>query len=156
MHRTLLVLTLILALIVGPTLAPAARAGEPPSGREGEPLRAQQPYCPRAVLIFGGIIIRADRCYALLVLRDTRGLFLAFADANAKIPPGQLVRLRTPAGAKLKGRIFYLVPIRTSAVLIPMDSIAPVSGRVQRAGTQLTIVITNLGPGASVVFQVRS
>jgi hypothetical protein len=69
-------------------------------------------FCPAAPLVYGNTIIPARRCFVLSVLRDNRGTFLAFVPPDAHIPPGQLVRLNTPAGPKLKGRMF-LVPIQT-------------------------------------------
>ncbi len=72
------------------------------------------------------------------VLREQRGTFFAFAAADARIPPGQIVRLSTPAGAKLKGRIFYLVPIRTVTTL-PLNSMTLVAVRVEDFGPRCTV-----------------
>lgn len=149
----LLMLAVTLVFTAGPHPARGA-PGEPVPRMED--LDARQAYCPHTVLAVGGIIIRGDRCYTLLVLRDARGIFLAFADPSVKIPPGQLVRLRTPAGAKVKGRIFYLVPLRVSPGLVPLDAVVPAAARVTRSGSQVTIIITSLGPGASVVFRIKT
>jgi len=43
-----------------------------------------------------------------------------------------------------------------SPVLVPLDAVIPAAARIQRSGTQVTIVITSLGPGASVVFRVKA
>ncbi|MGH2452774.1 MAG: hypothetical protein ACRDF5_03290 [bacterium] len=115
-----------------------------------------QVYCPASVLVAGGIIIRAGRCYTLYVIRDGRGTFLAFAQPQAFIPPGQIVRLNTPAGAKVKGRIFYLVPIQTTAVLVPMNTMTLVAVRVEDFGPQVAFVLTSVSaPNLTLVFQVR-
>lgn len=153
--RTPILLILAAALTLAAAPPPAQGAPGEPVPRV-EDIDARQVYCPRTVLTFGGIVIRGDRCYTLLVLRDARGIFLAFADPGVKIPPGQLVRLRTPAGAKVKGRIFYLVPLRVSPAVIALDAVVPATARVQRSGTQVTIVITSLGPGVSVVFRIKA
>ncbi len=82
-------------------------------------------FCPTRALVLGGVAVRAGRCYVLAVLRDTRGAFFAFMDPAVRIPPGQLVRLDTPVGRKLRGRIIYLVPMSLSPqiVLIPVNTI---------------------------------
>ncbi len=82
-------------------------------------------FCPTRVLVVGGVAVRAGRCYVLAVLRDTRGAFFAFMDPGVRITAGQLVRLDTPAGRKLRARIFYLVPMQMSpqVVLIPVNTI---------------------------------
>lgn len=115
-----------------------------------------QVYCPASVLVAGGIIIRTGRCYTLYVIRDGRGTFLAFAQPQAFIPPGQIVRLNTPAGAKVKGRIFYLVPIQTTAVLVPLNTMTLVAVRVEDFGPQVAFVLTSVSaPNLTLVFQVR-
>lgn len=115
-----------------------------------------QVYCPASVLVAGGVIIQTGRCYTMYVIRDARGTFLAFAEPQSFIPPGQLVRLSTPAGAKVKGRIFYLVPIRTTAVLLPMNTITPVAVRVEDFGPQMAFVLTSVSaPNITLIFQVR-
>jgi hypothetical protein len=95
-------------------------------------------------------------CYILFMLRDDRGTFLAFAAPEAKIPPGQLVRLHTPAGAKLRGRIFYLMPIRTSAAIIPLDSVRLIAIREEDFGPQLRLTLVGTPtPNLTVIFDVR-
>jgi hypothetical protein len=87
-------------------------------------------------------------------LRDPRGTFLAFADPAARIPPGQIVRLSTPAGAKVKGRIFYLVPIRPSVVIVPINSIMLVGFRTEDYGPRLTFTVVGVpAPNVAVTFE---
>ncbi len=111
-------------------------------------------FCPSAALVFGNTVILAGRCYTLFILRDGRGSFLAFAAPDARIPPGQVVRLTTPAGAKLKGRIFYLVPISAAAVWLPLDAVTLVAVRVEDFGPRVAIVLADR-PSVSVIFTVR-
>lgn len=145
-------------LIVFLTVAVSGLAAE---ARPAKPHKVKayaqgQEYCPVSVLVAGGVLIQPGRCYTLYVIRDGRGTFLAFAHPQAFIPPGQIVRLSTPAGAKTKGRIFYLVPIRTTAVLLPMNTITPVAVRVEDFGPQTAFVLTSVStPNIIVVFQVR-
>ena len=113
-------------------------------------------FCPSSVLVSSNIVIATGRCYLVYVLRDSRGTFLAFAAPNAKIPPGQIVRLSTPAGAKVKGRIFYLVPIQTTAVIVPMNSIILVAVKAEDFGPKLSLTIVGTPtPNLTVVFNVR-
>jgi hypothetical protein len=90
------------------------------------------------------------------VLRDTRGTFLAFAPEDTHIPPGQLVRLNTPAGPKLKGRLF-LVPIRTTAVVVPVNTVTLVATQIQDSGAHLSITIVGMPvPNLVVIFNVQT
>lgn len=114
-----------------------------------------QVFCPSATLIYGNVLIPGGRCYVLSVLRDARGTFLAFVPPDERIPPGQLVRLNTPAGAKLKGRLF-LVPIQTTTVLVPVNAVTLVATRIEDFGPQMTIVLVGTpAPNLTVVFSVQ-
>lgn len=137
-------------------ISSAAAAGQSPKAPKIKIHAKGEVFCPAAALVFGNIVISASRCYILFVMRDSRGTFLAFAAPDAKIPPGQLVRLNTPAGAKLKGRIFYLVPIQTTAVVVPVNSIRLVAVRAEDFGPRLTITLTSVpAPNVTLTFQVR-
>lgn len=156
--RALRVAALLLVLVL--TLCATVAAG-PPKSKPAKPAKIKvhaqgEVFCPAAALVFGNIVISSGRCYVVYVVRDSRGTFLAFAAPDAKIPPGQLVRLGTPAGAKLKGRIFYLVPIRTTAAVLPLNSIRLVAFRAEDYGPHLTLVVTNMPtPNLSITFVVR-
>ncbi len=113
------------------------------------------PTAPLAPLVHGGIIIPAGRCYVLSVLRDDRGTFLAFVPSDAHIPPGQLVRLNTPAGPKLKGRMF-LVPIQSTTVLVPVNTVTLVATRFVDTGPRLAITLVGVPvPNLTVIFSVQ-
>lgn len=149
-----LVLVLIFAVSSVAIAAPAKpRPAKPPKIRvhvQGDV------FCPAAALVFGNVVISASRCYVVYVLRDTRGTFLAFAAHDARIPPGQLVRLNTPAGAKLRGRIFYLVPLRTAVAVIPVNTMTLVAFRIEDFGPSLTLILTSAPtPNLSITFAVR-
>ena len=152
--RSIVALLLALALVL--TAAPSAPAGphKPPKPLKVKIVRQGEVFCPSAILVFGNVVIAAGRCYTLFILRDTRGSFLAFAAPEAKIPPGQLVRLNTPAGAKVKGRIFYLVPLQVAAAWVPVNAITLVAVRVEDFGPRLAIVFADR-PTISVIFTVR-
>ncbi len=154
----LLAAALILIVGVLPAVAgPGPRFGGGPPGPPGRVAdrHAGQAYCPAAALVYGSIIIPGGRCYLISVLRDTRGTFLAFAPEDAHIPPGQLVRLNTPAGPKLKGRLF-LVPIQTTAVIVPVNTVTLVATQIQDAGTHLSITVVGTPvPNLVVIFNVQ-
>jgi len=148
-----LLLVLLLLLTVASFPAVAGPRGGPVKVLVQEP---GQLFCPSAALVFQNIVIQPGRCYVLFVMRDDHSTFLAFAAPEAKIPRGQLVRLTTPAGAKLKGRIFFLVPIRTTAVLVPVNTITLVPVRIEDAGAKLSIVLIGTpSPNVTVIFSVR-
>lgn len=133
--------------------APGPKADKPPKIKD---LKAGDLFCPSAVLVIGNVIIQSGRCYLLFVLRDNRGTFLAFADRNTKVPPGQIVRLSTPAGAKVKGRIFYLVPLQPTAVIVPMNSMTLIAVRAEDSGPKLSLTIVGTpAPNLTVIFSVR-
>jgi len=158
--RSLRVAAVALALVLASSAV--VTAGPAKSDKAPKPLKVKvhaqgELFCPAAALVVGNVVIASGRCYLVFVLRDTRGTFLAFAAPDAKIPPGQLVRLSTPAGAKLKGRIFYLVPIRTTAAVVPVNSMTLVAFKTEDYGSSLTMVLST-GTATSrlaVVFQVR-
>jgi len=150
--------TLSLALLVlSISGLPAAAAGEPVDKQATEKAieRAEKAatYCPKVTLRFGAIVIQSGRCYTLYLFRDTRGFFLAFSNPGARIPPGQFVRLSTPAGAKVKGRIFYLVPIQGRGLNLPVNSVLLTTVRVQEAGPRLVIILGSGGSTVSVTFE---
>lgn len=151
------IITLMLVLVLALTaLAAAAPAGKPAKPIKVTSYNAGDLFCPRAVLVVGNVVIQSGRCYVVFVLRDARGTFMAFAAPDAKIPPGQLVRLNTPAGAKLRGRIFYLVPIRTTAAIVPMNSVTLIAIREDDFGPQLSLTIIGTPtPNLTVIFNVR-
>ena len=105
-------------------------------------------------LVLGNVVIQSGRCYTLFVMREGTGTFLAFGQPG--IPPGQLVRLNTPAGRKMRGRIFYLVAIHTTAVLVPVNTISMVAVRAEDYGPRVAIVLVGVpAPNVTVVFSAR-
>lgn len=142
-------------------LTTAVEAGPSDKAKPIKPAKVKlhargEAFCPAGVLVVGNIAIQPGRCYVVYVIRDARGTFLAFADPTARIPPGQIVRLSTPAGAKVKGRIFYLVPIRPNVAIVPLNSIALVGFRTEDFGPRLSLTIVGVpAPNVVVVFSVR-
>ncbi len=144
---------LVLALTVVGTTGPGPK-GVPPG--QLKKLDQGELFCPRGALVSGSIVIQPGRCYVLFVLHDAGGIFLAFAAPNVGIPPGQLVRLNTPAGAKVRGRIFYLVPIRTTAVLVPVGTTTLVATKVEDLGPRLSITLVGMpAQNVTLIFTVR-
>lgn len=113
--------------------APAAPAGKPgkPEVRAAAVSRQGEAFCFDRALVFGSVVIPGGRCYTFYLVRTSGGSHLGFGPPGPPmIPPGQLVRLRTPAGAKLKGRLFYLIPLPVAVTIIPVDAIRFVQARV--------------------------
>ena len=65
------------------------------------------------------------------------------------VPPGQIVRMGTPAGAKLKGRLFYLVPVNAPVTIIPVDTIRYISVVVAPRPGQVVITVPKAVAGAT-------
>lgn len=155
MPRLVVAVLVLSLLIAGITSAAPGPKATPPGQAKVKLHKRGDAFCPRAALVAGGVVIRSGRCYTTYLLRDTRGTFLAFAPAGALIPPGQIVRLNTPAGAKVRGQLFYRVPIRTVSS-IPVNSLTLVSMRVEDYGTRTSLVIVDpFAPGIVVIFTVR-
>lgn len=142
----LLTACVIATLAVLPAAAgpgPKSGPGAPPPGQQAMVRHAGDPFCPTRTLVAGSVIIPAGQCFMLSVLRDRTGTFLAFVPQGEKIPPGQLVRLNTPAGPKLKGRLF-LIPLSTTAALVPLNTLTLVAAQILDLGTLIRIVLTGM------------
>lgn len=138
MFRPRLLATLLPALLV---LTPMAADAGPYKPEKPKPEKAMKKlikvarkgdaYCFDSAIVRGNVVIPTGRCYTFYMVRNTGGTFLAFGPPGPPmIPPGQLVRMNTPAGAKVKGRLFYLVPSPTPVTVIPMDTVVYVPVRV--------------------------
>ncbi len=150
-----------LLLVLIPVLALGTPSIAAP-GPKANPLKVKiynqgEAFCPSAALVSGSVIVQSGTCYTLFVLREATGTFLAFGPPGPPmIPPGQLVRLSTPAGAKVRGRISYLIPIQTAVVLVPVNTITVVGARVEDFGPRLNIVLVGVpAPNVVVIFNVR-
>lgn len=156
--RLCLVILSIFALSVTSAFAgPGGNPGGPPGQKDKVVLvrPAGQVFCPTATLVAGNVIIPGGRCFMVSVLRDKQGSFLAFIPQGERIPPGQLVRLDTPAGVKMKGRLF-LVPITTTTTVLRVNTVQLVPVQITTLGTQTTILVTgSIAPGVSAVFVIR-
>jgi len=95
-------------------------------------------YCFERTVTRGSTVIAGGKCHTFYLVRTASGSFLGFGPPGPPmIPPGQIVRMSTPAGKKLKGRLFHLVPIAVAVTAIPVDTfqvinvqVAPEPGRV--------------------------
>jgi hypothetical protein len=152
--RVIIAVVLAVTLAVGFTATvDAGPKANPAKGPKVKIHAKGDTFCPSSALVVGNVVIASGRCYAIYTMRDTRGTFLAFANPGYRIPPGQIVRLSTPAGAKVKGRICYLVPLRSSVVIVPMNSIGLVSFRTTDYGPRLTLTLTGVPANVSVTFE---
>ncbi len=155
--RSICLVGLVFGLILGLRAESVALAGPKAKRVVVRVYPGGEVFCVSSPLVAvpGSVVIQADRCYRIGVLRTFEGTFLAFLDPDFHLPPGQLVRFRTPAGPKLRGRIFYLVPIQ-AVVGIPVDSLVLVPIRVEDLGPWLVIVVTDTFlPRIVVWFEVR-
>jgi len=151
--RAVLILMLVLALPMPSLAAP---------GPKMKPFKVRvydrgEEFCPSAALVYGGVIIQGGRCYTLFVLREASGTFLAFGPPGPPmVPPGQIVRLSTPAGAKWRSRVYYLVPIQTNVVLVPVNTVTLVSVRAEDFGPRFQVTLVGVpSPNVVVIFNVR-
>ncbi|MDR7483126.1 MAG: hypothetical protein QN183_05015 [Armatimonadota bacterium] len=113
-------------------------------------------WCFDNVVRLGGIVIAGGRCYTFYVVRTAAGAFLGFGPPGPPmIPPGQLVRLGTPAGAKVKGRLFYLVPIPVSAVVIPVDTVRVVQVVVRPEPERLVVTVPRTANSGALQSDVQ-
>lgn len=147
----LLSVGLIAAMLLVPmTLAWGA---QPPKVKT---VSAGQTYCPSRTIVNNKIAIRHGACYTLFVMRDAKRTYLVFAAKDAKLAPGQVVRVSTPAGAAVVKKAKYKIPIKASGEVVPAGSIRVVGARVEDFGTRVAIMV--LGTPVSslqVMFSVR-
>jgi hypothetical protein len=145
-----------LALALVAVALAAGVAAARPKARRVKLYRAGEVFCTDRVLVWGtGAVVVRDRCYVVGLVRNREGTFLAFLDPAVHVPPGQIVRLSTPAGAKLRGRIFYLVPVQ-AVVAVPVDTLVIVPVRVEEEDSRLTVILTGpQAPNLTVIFSVR-
>ncbi|HEV2284367.1 MAG TPA: hypothetical protein VGX75_18440 [bacterium] len=141
----LLSMCVIAALAVLPAAAGPGPKGGPggPPGQHPMVRHAGDPFCPARTLVAGNVVIPAGQCFMLSVLRDRTGTFLAFVPQGERIPPGQLVRLNTPAGPKLKGRLF-LIPLSTTGILVPLDTMTLVAVQIVQLAAAVRFILTGL------------
>src|SRR3972149_6624833 len=100
-----------------------------------------QTYCPSRTIVNNKIAVKHGACYTLFVMRDTKKTYLAFGPKDAKLAVGQVVRLDTPAGAKLGKRMLYRIPIKAGADIVPVGSIRIVGAKVEDFGTRVSLRI---------------
>jgi hypothetical protein len=126
MKRHAIAAALIMLLAV-PTMALAGSGGKGSDRKHDRVVvvkRQGHAYCFERAIALGGAVVAGGRCYTFYLLRTHQGAFLAFGPPGSPmIPPGQIVRLSTPAGAKHRGRLFYLVPVSVPVSVIRVDEI---------------------------------
>jgi hypothetical protein len=101
------------------------------------------------------VIIPADRCFKLAVLRQRHGAFLAFLDPAVIVPARRVVVVKP--GGFVRERILFLVPIETTdeiVTVVPVNHLVLVPVRVEDVRPRLTIFLTNF-PGLFVRFSTR-
>ncbi|MDQ7840344.1 MAG: hypothetical protein RDU83_04860 [bacterium] len=150
-HRLLagaLLAVWLLASVAIATAEPQARP-EPPVGigrPKADAVRRQgDAYCFDRPMSLGNVVIAGGRCYTFYLLRNSGGSFLGFGPPGPPmIPPGQIVRLGTPAGAKLNGRLFHMVPLPRPATGIPFGSISLANVRIVWESGRFVIYIPGI------------
>ncbi|MGH2374831.1 MAG: hypothetical protein ACRDIC_15365 [bacterium] len=157
MFRQHLLATLLPALLV---LTPMAADAGPYKPEKPKPEKAMKKlikvtrngdaYCFDSAIVRGTVVVATGRCYTFYLVRNASGAFLAFGPPGPPmIPPGQLVRMNTPAGAKTKGRLFYLVPAPVPVTVIPVDTIVYVPVRVTAPEPGRVIIVATPPPPPS-------
>jgi hypothetical protein len=150
---TIALLALLVAAPVSIGWAEAPGAETHPPAADAEP--NGNGYCFANTLVIGSIVINAgNRCYTFYAVRTVAGTFLGFGPPGTPIvPPGQIVRLNTPAGGHFRSRLFYMVPLRVQATTLPVDAAQFVALRVAR-GNGRGLLFTVPVPGRPVEVAV--
>lgn len=143
-------------LLVPVALAAAEPQARPePPGTVGRPgvdavRRQGDAYCFDRPMSLGNVVVAGGRCYTFYLVRTSGGSFLGFGPPGPPmIPPGQIVRMGTPAGAKLKGRMFYTVPLPRPLTGIPVGSIRFINVRIAWESGRIVIYIPGITAGGS-------
>lgn len=137
------------ALVLAVTAA--GRAAVPVTSHQVIFVEPGRTFCPATALVHGDTAIQPGRCFLLAILRDAQGAFLAFAEPGIALAPGQTVRLDTPAGETLRGRIVYRVPIVATAV-VPDGAIGLARIRIDDFGPRIRLTIVNSAPSPNLVL----
>ena len=127
--RTLSVVLIAALLFAQVAVASAAQPAKVKTVGQG------QTYCPSRTIVNNKIAVKHGACYTLFVMRDAKKTYLAFGPKDAKLAVGQVVRLDTPAGAKLGKRMLYRIPIKAGADIVPVNSVRIVGAKVEDFGT---------------------
>lgn len=127
-------------------LAPAATVrAEPPAGdiRDiPEPAPEVRSTCFEQGLALGPIIIPGSRCYNFYLLRTDAGGFLGFGPPGPPmIAPGQSVLLNSPAGAQVRNRLMYLIPLPVALTAIPMNSMRSIAVQISGGAGRVVVSI---------------
>jgi hypothetical protein len=123
-----LALALVCVLLIAPLTAAGPKRGDKRDDdrkrvKTVKVTRQRDAFCFDRGLVRGDVLIAGGRCYTTYIVRTRTGGFLVFGPSGrSMIPPGQLVRLSTPAGKKLRGRLFYWVPIARPVTVMPVDT----------------------------------
>lgn len=132
---------------------PASGPGSGPAASLVLPARQGDAYCFQRAVTIHGVVLAGGRCYTFYALNTPTGAFLGVGPAGPPmIPPGQLVRLNTPAGAKHKGRLFYLIPLRAQVVGVPVNVMQFVTVQFSVAGGRLIFAL----PWGGQLYRLRS
>ncbi len=159
MRRSLMAGALAVLLAV-PVTALAAPANKPPDKRDNKNVKIVvvkkqgDAFCFDREIALGNTIVAGGRCYTFYLLRTHQGAFLAFGPPGPPmIPPGQIVRLSTPAGAKHKGRLFYLIPVVVPVTVIRVDEIRHVPVVVTPQPGRVVITVPSRPPDVRTTTQ---
>jgi hypothetical protein len=113
-------------------------------------------YCFKRNLVFGNMAILGGRCYNFYLVNTQGGVFLGFGpQGQPLIPAGQFVRLGTPAGLKLKGKLFYLIPMTGYVAQTPAESIQFLHVQAGVKGNRIVILVPRGGSRAHEVTLVE-
>ena len=135
---------LLLMVPTAPGLAASANKGKGDKGAAKimKITREGHAYCFERAIVFGSAVVTGGRCYTFYMFRTTGGIFLAFGPPGPPlVPPGQIVRMGTPAGAKMKGRLFHMVPISAPVTIVALDTLVFVPVVVVAVVGQVVITI---------------
>ncbi len=116
-----------------------------------------QAFCPSNTLVSpGGVVIERGRCFVASVIRERRGTFLAFFQPSVVVPPGNAIVLSSPLGVRLREQVVFLVPIATTAALVPVNTIVFVPIQEEFFGAQESLLlVAPASPSVTVIFNVR-
>ncbi len=159
---------LLLVLLALPTMSPVWASAKDKHVKVTE-YEEGHTFCPSRPLVISNTLVPPGRCYQLAVLRDNRGAFLAFVDPAVRIHSGEVERLDSSDGRKVRGHILFLVPIQSTdqIALVPVNTIQLIRLReedeeeeddeheVHISRSKLIVILPNAPiPNVSVVFVV--
>ena len=99
-----------------------------------------QAFCPARLLVLRTVVIPAQQCFSLFVMRTPQAAFLGIVPAGLFVVPlGQNIGVATSLGARIRARAVLLLPIAVPLFFVPVDAMRLEAFQVEDMGGQVGV-----------------